>query len=659
MTRKTESGLIQEAQDIRDEVVSGANTKLRVYNMLLNTFNSYLHKDQSGELSALSTTAKNTLVASINEIVANKGVADGYAPLDSASKVPALYLPSYVDDIIEAATSADFPTTGEASKVYIALDTNKTYRWSGSTYVEVSPSDVNSVAGHTGIISIEQILAKLLTVDGAGSKLTSDMVSSGVITDLNAAWQTDINNALKIFNYAGSALNKPATADNANWLINVYGHVTNYGHQISAVNTENIYFRRVLGGVFGAWMKLWHSGNDGNLAKLDATNVFTSNQIIDPGGDINKFYSVNRVRIDGLHQIQMGVSTVPYLIGTVDGVIKSRLNFKLDGTFTDVNGNTLITTADYTASDVLAKLLTVDGAGSGLDADKLDGLDPTSFLRSDEDDSMGGKLTLTATTKPMRLNNVTTANRDAYATPAYGDFLFNSTTNKLNYHNGTAWKAVLDEDDPLDGGDANTLDGYDSTEFARLAFSNTFIGDIIIKRTAASPVTTPSLSFYDDATIKANLSYTFGSTTPALNISNKISGDFISLKEAGGIRLVGNTDVLGNFEASGTIISNGNKVLTASYSLLTDGATVYWNWEFDGLMAEVYCGGNRVLDISGDVEGNFAFIMINNTATVDITIDLPVRTARAVRSITIPVGYYAYVDWRSNGTDLYYREKLY
>jgi hypothetical protein len=224
----------------------------------------------TGLLANLSATDKTNLVAAINEIIAGKGAADGYAPLDSASKVPALYLPSYVDDIIEAATLGDFPVTGEASKVYIALDTNKTYRWSGTTYVEVSPSDVNSVAGHTGIITIDQILAKLLTVDGAGSKLTADMVSSGIITDLNAAWETDINNAFKIFKYAGDALNKPTTADNANWVINVHGHVTNYGHQISAVNTENIYFRRVLGGGFGAWMKLWHSGNDGAGSGLDA-----------------------------------------------------------------------------------------------------------------------------------------------------------------------------------------------------------------------------------------------------------------------------------------------------------------------------------------------------------------------------------------------------
>lgn len=37
----------------------------------------------------------------------------------------------------------------------------------------------------------------------------------------------------------------------------------------------------------------------------------------------------------------------------------------------------------YTDAEVLAKLLTVDGAGSGLDADTLDGVDATSFLRLD------------------------------------------------------------------------------------------------------------------------------------------------------------------------------------------------------------------------------------------------------------------------------------
>lgn len=51
--------------------------------------------------------------------------------------VPANQLPSFVDDVLEYASLSAFPATGEASKVYIALDTNKTYRWGGSSYVEL------------------------------------------------------------------------------------------------------------------------------------------------------------------------------------------------------------------------------------------------------------------------------------------------------------------------------------------------------------------------------------------------------------------------------------------------------------------------------------------------------------------------------------------
>lgn len=84
-----------------------------------------------------------------------KGVANGYAPLNASTKIDALYLPSYVDDVLEYADLASFPGTGETGKIYVAIDTGKTYRWSGSAYVEISPSDVNSVNGYTGIVVLD------------------------------------------------------------------------------------------------------------------------------------------------------------------------------------------------------------------------------------------------------------------------------------------------------------------------------------------------------------------------------------------------------------------------------------------------------------------------------------------------------------------------
>ena len=55
-------------------------------------------------------------------------------------KVPASQLPAYVDDVLEFANLASFPATGESGKIYIALDTNLTYRWGGSSYVVMSSS---------------------------------------------------------------------------------------------------------------------------------------------------------------------------------------------------------------------------------------------------------------------------------------------------------------------------------------------------------------------------------------------------------------------------------------------------------------------------------------------------------------------------------------
>ena len=68
-----------------------------------------------------------------------------YAPL-SGGLIPSQYLPSYVDDVLEYASMTAFPATGESGKIYVALDTNLTYRWGGSGYVEISPS---LALGHT------------------------------------------------------------------------------------------------------------------------------------------------------------------------------------------------------------------------------------------------------------------------------------------------------------------------------------------------------------------------------------------------------------------------------------------------------------------------------------------------------------------------------
>lgn len=93
-------------------------------------------QQEIADRKAGDTTITNNLNAFIN----TKGQPGGLASLDSNGLVPSSQLPSYVDDVLEYPTLSAFPATGETGKIYVTLDTNLTYRWSGTGYVEISKS---------------------------------------------------------------------------------------------------------------------------------------------------------------------------------------------------------------------------------------------------------------------------------------------------------------------------------------------------------------------------------------------------------------------------------------------------------------------------------------------------------------------------------------
>ena len=84
---------------------------------------------------------KTTTGTANQALTANGDVFDLNTKADLVGgKVPSSQLPSYVDDVLEFANLASFPATGESGKIYIAIDTNITYRWSGTGYAEISAS---------------------------------------------------------------------------------------------------------------------------------------------------------------------------------------------------------------------------------------------------------------------------------------------------------------------------------------------------------------------------------------------------------------------------------------------------------------------------------------------------------------------------------------
>lgn len=90
--------------------------------------------------TALQPGAAISDISGLQTALDGKQSSGSYATLDESGKVPASQLPSYVDDVIEAADFASLPATGEEGKIYVTLDDRRTFRWSGSAYIEISAS---------------------------------------------------------------------------------------------------------------------------------------------------------------------------------------------------------------------------------------------------------------------------------------------------------------------------------------------------------------------------------------------------------------------------------------------------------------------------------------------------------------------------------------
>lgn len=107
----------------------------------------------------------------------NVGTAAGnVVQLDGSGLIPSAVLPGFVDDVLEYANLAGFPGTGTTGKIFVALDTNKTYRWSGSAYVEISASPGSTDAVTEGSTNLYFTGARVLAT-----------VLSGLSTATNAA----------------------------------------------------------------------------------------------------------------------------------------------------------------------------------------------------------------------------------------------------------------------------------------------------------------------------------------------------------------------------------------------------------------------------------------------------------------------------------------
>ena len=130
--------------------------------------------------------AKQDALGFTPENSANKNQNNGYAGLDSSGLIPSALLPSFVDDVIDAANFAALPGTGATGKIYVTLDNNKTYRWSGSAYVEISASPGSTDSVTEGSVNLYFTAARVLAVVLTGLSTVTGTAISAADTILSA-----------------------------------------------------------------------------------------------------------------------------------------------------------------------------------------------------------------------------------------------------------------------------------------------------------------------------------------------------------------------------------------------------------------------------------------------------------------------------------------
>ena len=142
------------------------------------------------------------------KIRAQRGTANGFAPLDESGLVPTRNLPQYVSDVFEYATKGYFPAEGEKNKIYIAADTNEIYRWNNSGYtiisdtLKIGETMDTAFAGHRGkevednIVKEEQ---NRIFADDDLSRRLSDETSNRANSDFEI--NQKIGDIEDLFNY--------------------------------------------------------------------------------------------------------------------------------------------------------------------------------------------------------------------------------------------------------------------------------------------------------------------------------------------------------------------------------------------------------------------------------------------------------------------------
>jgi hypothetical protein len=130
--------------------------------------------------------------------------------------VPSSQLPSYVDDVIEYSVFSAFPATNDGGKIFVARDTGKIYRWSGSAYVEISPSPGSTDSVTEGSVNLYHTTARAAAAAPVQSVNSKTGVISLTASDVGAA-ATSHTHSLANLTQSSATTGQVATWNGTAW----------------------------------------------------------------------------------------------------------------------------------------------------------------------------------------------------------------------------------------------------------------------------------------------------------------------------------------------------------------------------------------------------------------------------------------------------------
>ena len=275
-----------------------------------------------------------TITNNLNAFINTKGQPGGLASLDSNGLVPSSQLPSYVDDVLEYPTLSSFPATGETGKIYVTLDTNLTYRWSGTGYVEISKSlalgETSSTAyagnkGKENRDALTSLPANLVSTVASPTANASNVVFNYTGTSKSGInYSTPTAKTLTIPAASSSAAGVMAAADKVKLDTTIPNQITDINNTITEIQDD-------ITGI--------NSGKVSKLTVAGSGNAVTTGSIVGDTLTLTKGATYNNY----VHPV-----------GNAPSKATGLYKFSTDAT-SHVNSVTAVTKADITALGIPAQ----------------------------------------------------------------------------------------------------------------------------------------------------------------------------------------------------------------------------------------------------------------------------------------------------------------